>query len=877
MFSRLRSWMTSRWPNRAERDLRDELAVHLEGERDRLIARGLDPAEAERQARIRFGAFTAAAEACRDERRFHRLAGLGREGRVAFRSLRQRPVFALAVIGSLVLGIGGNVAVFTLMRAALWRPLPVAHPDEIVQIQRGRTNGAFSYVLFQQLRDAGRADARIIAVTTPRRHKFGVDVASRERVIGSAASADLFDVAGVPPAIGRVFNAADEQPSAERVAVLSHRFWMARFQADPAVVGMLVYYDEAPVRVIGVAADRFAGLDAERPVDVWLPVTADLPAGWLTSPNVYWLTLFARVRPDVNVASVRAQLDAVFQAHYQKEILPGLPPRFRAQVSDQSIQLRPAASGVALSGRRYENQLRVLAAIFVCVFLICCANVASLVRARNERRRDEFALRRALGAGRLQILRQLLVEGVLLAGVATIGGLLLAPWIARRLVHLALGDRGVFDLGLDVWIAGIAAALGAIATVVAITWPAWRASLDRAATGWRRVTGRVVAGRVTVAVQLAIVLVLLVVAGLSLSTMQRLARTELGFDPRSVTTIDVSFPKNAAPDVVIAAFDVLRDSLSRQPGVEAVTYAFPSVYDTGGSSMGIVPAGYAAAPGEDTQAGVIDAGPDFFDVLGIRVTGGRVFDRDDIRSQAHVVVVNERFVRKYFGREQPVGRAVNIPTPAGPSAATIVGVVADVRHYGVKSDPWPMVYRPAQGSASSSLIVRMRDHADGVSFLRSAIDAAGTPAQVETVAPLEDAVTGMVNEERMLGLLSTVIASIALGLAALGLYGIVAYGASCRRAEFGIRLALGARRWEIQRLVLRQTMLAIGSGVVAGMAGAVVTARVMKHVLDETPTLDWQMVGVASAVLIAIALVAAWLPAWRAASVDPATILRAES
>jgi ABC-type antimicrobial peptide transport system permease subunit len=292
--------------------------------------------------------------------------------------------------------------------------------------------------------------------------------------------------------------------------------------------------------------------------------------------------------------------------------------------------------------------------------------------------------------------------------------------------------------------------------------------------------------------------------------------------------------------------------------------------------MGIVPAGYTAALGEDTQAGVIDAGPDFFDVLGIRVIGGRVFDRDDIRSHANVVVVNERFVRKYFGREQPIGRVVNIPTPAGPSPAAIIGVVADVRHYGVKSDPWPMVYRPAPGSASSSLIVRMRDRASGAAVLRSAIDATGTLAQVETVTPLEDAVTGMISEERMLGLLSAAIASIALGLAALGLYGIVAYGASCRRAEFGIRLALGARRWEIQRLVLRQTTMAIAIGVTTGIAGAVAAARVMKRFLDESAALDWQMVVGAAVMLVAIALFAAWLPAWRAARVDPATILRAE-
>jgi putative ABC transport system permease protein len=884
LWFRLRSLFGS---TRADRDLADELQFHLDCEQGKLAERGIDRAEAHRQARVAFGPFSAVADACRDARGVASLTDTAKDVRYAVRSLRRSPVFALTVAGSLMLGIGANVTVFTLMRAALWRPLPISHPEEIVHLRRANPANAdgressFSYVLFQELREAAGPAAHIIAKRSASRHKFGTDSDSKERVTGEAVSDDFFAVLGVVPAAGRLLAPGDDGvPAGRHVAVLSHGFWSTRFGSNPTVVGRTIYYDESPYTVVGVAVQGFDGVDAERPVQVWIPVTADteIEPVWLRSSSFYWLTLMARLPPSTNPQALQATLDARFRSHIERELLRGLSGRFRAMVGGEHVLLRPAAAGLSTTGRRYEPQLRIIAAIALCVFLICCANVANLVRARNERRREEFALRRALGASGARIFRQLLVEGLLLGSTGAVGGLFVAPWIASRLLALVPASQPLgLDLRIDPAIVAVAIALGLASALLAITLPAWRRGMSSALGTGTRVSRPLVVNRATVAIQLAVVLVLLVVAGLSLTMLRRLSSIDLGFDPEAVVSVELSFPKGTPPARSSGAFETVRQQLEQAYAIESSSYAFPSVYDIGGSSMGIVPNGHVPAPGEDTDAGTITIGPGFFATLHIPVHQGRDFNRSDIGGPP-VVIVNETFARKYFRDRTPLGEQVRIPGRPQPIISTIVGVVADVRHYGVRSDPWPMVYRPGAiaNFPAARLLVRLRDSIAGLTILRSAVESADATAQIETIRPLADAVTAMVSQERLLAILSSVVGIVALLLAALGLYGIVGYGVTCRRTEFGIRLALGARRADIQRLVLRETMGIVLFGGLTGVAGAFAAARLMGRLVSGAPALDWRLLLAATLGLVVAAVVAGWIPASRAARTDPSLTLRAE-
>jgi predicted permease len=880
---KVRAWWGG---GRLEAGMAEEIRAHLERLEATHRDAGLSSQDARYAALRQFGNVAGIQERAREVWRFRFLERVIQDLRYSSRSLRGSPAFALAVVGSLVLGMGANVTLLTVMRAALWRPLPVTHPEQLVHVRRtnpaspsGRES-SFSYVLFQQLRQVAGPAAQVIAKTSPGLRKFGLDPSSRERILGEAVSEDFFTVLGVRPAAGRVFVAGDDAPrGGERVAVLSERFWRSRFNADPAVVGRTVYYDESPFTIVGVAATGFDGVDTERRVQVWIPVTADVAITpvWLRDPSFYWLTLFARLSSTANGPGLQAALDARFRAHLEAEVLPDLSPRFRSIFGGERLLLRPAKAGLATTGRRYEPQLRVLGGVALCLFLICCANVASLARARNARRRDELALRRALGAGGGRILQQLLVEASLLGLLGTVGSLLAAPWIAGALIGLLPADLPLaIDLGPDLAIFAAAVALGTAATVLAITLPAWRERAGRTALpGSGRSTGRAVVSQATIAVQLATVLVLLVVAGLNLGALRRLNATELGFHPAPVMSVELSFPKGTPDARVSAALEAARTRLDASAGIEATSYAFPSVYDTGGWSMAAVPVDHVPAPGEDTQAGILAVGPGFFSTLQIPVRQGRTFASADLAAASPIVIVNETFARRYFAGRTAVGQAVRIPGHPEPTLATIVGVVGDVRHYGVRDEAWPMVYRPG-GVPGARLLVRAREPAPAASMVRSALAAVDPAIQIETVRPLEEAVASMLSRERLLAVLSSVVAAIAMTLAALGLYGIVTYGVTCRRTEFGVRLALGAQRAHVRRLVLSGTLKLVAFGLVSGIPAAALASRVVSRIVPDGPGIDWPLMSGAALALASAMILAAWIPARRAARIDPASTLRYE-
>jgi predicted permease len=862
--------------------VREELSEHLRLLTEEYARKGFTMDEARRLAMLKLGAGEPTTEAWRDEQRLRPLEDAWRDARLAVRQAVFAPVFTLAVVGSLVLGLGATVTIYTVMRAALWRPADgVVRPEQIVHLVRttpndpARTELTSSYALFQELREAASpAATRVVAKATAGRHKFGVTPESRERVTGEAVSDEFFAVLGVSPIAGRLFVSGDDRPTGgDRVVVLSHRFWTARFQGDPNVVGRAVYYDEVPFTILGVAAERFEGIDAERSIDVWIPITADpaIPPDRLRKPSSFWLTMLARVSPETSTAAVQSTLNQRFRAHLEAHVLPGLPARFADVFANQQLQIRPAPAGLSTTGRQYELQLRILLCLALSILLICCANVANLVRARNEHRAPEFALRRALGAGRSRLIRQVVVEGVLLTGAGACGAMLLAPVAGRWLMRLVGTPDLALDLTPDLSI-GIFASCLVVASALAIfLWPAWQLVTASHELTSARVSRRLRAGKIIVASQVATVMVLLVVTGLALVMLRRLDAVPLGFDPTSVWSVELSFSKQRSTSERTATLERLRRALQDSEGVDVVSYAYPMVYGVGGWSMGIVPEGYVPAPGEDTEVGVLAVGPGFFATLRVPIEQGRVFESADAAGSSNGVVVNAAFARRYFPNRTALGQSIRMPAPV-PGIRQIIGVVGDVRHYGVRSEPWPMVYQPGPNPASS-LLVRVSDARAPLAVLTSAVEAEGD-AQIDAVRPLSEAVAVLVGRERMLARLSTTVAAVTLLLAALGLYGLVAFAVSCRRAEFGIRLALGALPADVRRLVIREAAVVVAVGVGTGLALSSLASRLLGGVIHDAPPLELPTLIAAIVCMTAVALVAAWLPAWRAGRTDPTTTLR---
>jgi predicted permease len=871
---------------RREADMAEEMRAHLE----RLTAAnrnaGMSPDQARTSAMRQFGNVASIQERARDERRFRTLEILIRDLHYAARRLRHNRVFALTAILSLALGIGANTAVFTLLHASLWKLLPVEDPDQIVHLLRSKPGSglegefAYSYVLFRELSKAARPFGEVIAKTSFGLRKFGVDGDSSERVVGEAVSANFFSALRVKPAIGRVLQPQDDNRlGGERVAVLSHAFWTRRFQSSPSVLGKTIQYKETPYTVVGVAQPGFIGLEAETSIDVWVPITADAERAWLTNAHTSWLTVLMRLRSGINPPQVQGILDTVFRAHAAREVLPTLPPHFKPILESQHLTVRSASSGLSSMGRRYERPLQLLMAIVALVLLISCANVANLVMARNEARQHEIALRLAIGASRVRIVSQLLIESLLLAVLGAVCGLAVAVWACGLLLSLLPEPRVplAFNLRPDLTVLGFTTAV-AMATAIlfglAPALRAYRASRNRTLNSSRRTTGRSLAGRTLVAGQLAVSLVLLIGAGLFLETIGNLKAIDLGFSPQRLVTFEASFPRGTPAEHVRQTYEQIQERLESRPGVIAVSYSWPGIYEGGGWSSPVEVEGRRAAPGEDNEAAVMAVGPGFFQTIGLALRHGRDFNGGD-QSGPPVAVVNESLAKRHFGETSPVGRRIRLPGRE-PELREIVGVVRDARHYGARGRLWPMVYLP-QVMQDSFLVVRSTVDAQLLGpFIRETALAVNSAAQIERIQQVDDLVDRSFSSERLIATLSTSFAVLAAVLAAIGLYGVMAYSLARRTSELGVRMALGAQRSDILWLVFRETGRVLIAGGAIGVAGALASTQLVSSVLYGVKATDGVVFLGATSVLAAVALVAAFLLARRASLIDPMTALRYE-
>jgi len=860
-----------------------ELEFHLAMRRRELMARGMSESEARRAALDRFGDLKRARHQCRAighqrEQRMRLLQYLSELRQDAAFSLRQMiatPGFTLVAVLTLALGIGATTAIFSAVNAVVLRPLPVAEPDRIVEIHevwRGEGRGAVSAGNFVDMAAAQSAFQSITA-TTPVSMTLARDEGA-ERIVGVRASAGFFDVFGAQPMLGRVFTAAEDEPGRDQVVVLSHRFWTRQFGADRSILGRQITLDARPYTVIGVMPASFDfTADAEA---LWAPIAFD--AERKAMHDEHFLDVYARLRPGVSLDQASQQLHT---------IAADLRARFPQDDADRELSATPLMQIFVGDSR---ERLFVLLGAVAFVLLIACGNVSNLLLARGAARGRELAVRSALGAGQGRLVRQLFTESLVLGVTSAIVGVALAWGLIRLLIAYAPpGVPRIEQAQLDGTALAFAALLAVVASVVFGLVPAWRASktdinttLKEAVRGAGARGARDLVRSALIAAEVALALVLLVGAGLLIRSALETQRVPLGFNAKGVFSGRISLPALKYPTAasLLQATQAIQDGVAALPGVTVASLA-SNVPGVGTFSNGLVPEGEAEELRNVRQSMARFVMPGYFEAMGLPIVKGRGFQPSDREGSPLVMVINQTLAQRLWPNQDPIGRRVNGSSGKGPKV--VVGVVADVRFEGPAGPVDPEFYQPiaqidevAWNWMRRSLFVVARTGGDPGALapgVRRAISGVDSAVPLYSVRTMEERMSVTLETARFNTMLLVTLGAVGLLLAAVGIYGVIAYFATQRTAEIGIRLALGASRGNVLKLVVRQAALPVGAGVVLGALGAAFASRAIATQLVNVRANDPVTFLAVAAVLALIALLAALIPARRAAALDPTIAL----
>jgi predicted permease len=859
------------------------------------------------------GAIEPLKEECRDARGISVFETTLRDLQYAARQLRKSPGFAAVVILSLALGIGANTAIFTLIDSVLLRSLPVAEPATLHFVARYQDRGTqpiygYGHEEFRRLRAANPVFSDVAAYATTRLN-VSIDGGTEPTAEGHLVSGTYFPLLGVGAAAGRTIGPQDdEQPNGHPVAVLSFNYWKRRFGLDPAVVGRTISLSGRPFTIVGVSPPEFFGLEVGRAADIFVPVMMQpsvMPAAenWLGASILrsFWLTIVGRLRGDVTPEQAAGALSAL-------DVLDPLwtKPRSPAEQSrriSETLGVTPAATGLSSLRQQYSQPLFVLMGVVGVVLLIACANVATLILARGTARGPELSVRLALGAGRWRLFGQLFVENVLLALIGGACGLLLARWATALLVAFMSTGRTpiVLDLAPDPRILGFTAAISILTGILCGLMPAFRATRVDVIAGLRR-QGRdqsgggnwVRPGKTLVVSQVALCVLLLFGAGLFVRSLQNIDAQDDGFNRDRVHIIRLE-PRGSDQRSVAGASErldgIYRDLIRRVESIEGVRSA--SLAHFGPTT----PVGYSEplqlSSGDTPRIPRMMVYPGYFETMGIGLVAGRdLEDRDLSAGASGAILVNEAFLRRYTNGENPIGKRFayregrSRENPAGVERfREVVGVVKDTRYANLKEAPTPLIYQPFlqtnTGRGQMTLHVRATGvSAEVVARIRDAVQAIDRDMPLFALQTLAAHVDAALGRERLVATLSTVFALLALVLAGVGLYGLMAFSVVRRTNEMGLRMALGAARHRVIALVMWEALLLVAVGLAVGIPAALVAGRVVGSSLSGllfglTATDPLTMAG-AIAVLTIAAGAATYLPAYRAARVDPMIALRSE-
>jgi putative ABC transport system permease protein len=868
---------------RLERDLEEEMRFHTDRKAEAYRDAGMSAEEARYAARRRFGNELLMREAAREAWSWRWLDGLARDVRYGLRALGHSPGFTAVAVLTLALGLGANTAIFAVLYNVALRPLPYPGADRLVKVyltadmdRRGPRDIAFSYPKFQDLKRANTVFDSMAAYAL--RSYTIMAPGPAELVRGEIASASYFSMTGFAPAMGRAFlPEEDGERGAQTVVILGDGLWRSRFGADPAVIGKELRIDGRTFYVVGVAPPGARG-DSGR-AEFWLPLST-ASAGDLTSRHQHWLQAIARLKPGVTMTQATTEVRAIMRRLEDQQ--PSRPGIWDANaVSLAESKINPALS----------KGLVALYAAAGFVLLIACANLANLTMARMVGRQREIAVRVAIGAGRGSLIRQVLVENVLLSIGGGAAGALLAAWSMKLMALLRpdadLGAWPAYMWQLDAhamrltvpalafsvtlsFAAGILFGLAPALRVSrgdindALRGGVLRGSQPRRAAGFRSV---LLAG------QMALVVVLLVSAGVMIRTFVRLMETPLGVQTKNVLTFQIGLPyekyKGAAGRQF---FDRLMTQVSGLPGVQAVTIS----QDLPGLQRNMVTSvnGLDSRPVEQEYIGGRWVDPGFFELLRIPILSGRAFVEQD-RQGPPVAILSERAARALFPGQDPIGHSIK----AMGTKREIVGVAAEV-HYEQQRQPLAIVgdmyAAPAQTGGGYVILRAARNPIALLPAVRKIVADLDPEIPVQGARTMEDNMALVHSYERFSTVLLGAFAALALGLAAVGIYGVFSHAVAARTREFGIRLATGARGGDILRLVLRESALLCIAGLAVGLPAALAAARALGSMISGAAAEDPWTYATAAAVLAGVALAASYIPARRAARVDPLQALRCE-
>jgi putative ABC transport system permease protein len=872
-------------------DLREEIETHRALRQDALERNGLAPEDAVHASRRALGNVALAVDDARDVWAIRTLDSVWHDVRAALRGLRKSPGFALVAIGTLALGIGANTALFSIFSSLILRPLPVRDPASLALL----TNGSWSYPIWEEIRtrEAELFDGAF--AWSPQRFDLSASGQS-DPVDGAYVSGRLFDVLGVKAIRGRMITPADDGGAAPDgpVAVISHRLWRQRFAGATDVVGRRLTVQRVPFTIVGVMPPGFFGPDVGRMTDVMLPFAAEpLIRGQesrLASKGSWWLQIMVRLKPGRGIEQANAALRVA-----QPQIIEGA-----SRTLTEPLTLAPSATGNSSLRRRFETPLFAMVVAVGLVLLVACANIASLLLARALARRRELSVRLALGSSRWRIARLLFVESLIVAVTGAAFGLVFAKWSSALLVQqLSTWQSTVsLDLALDWRVLGFTAALACVSAITAGVAPV---------VGLRSVTpggalqeaGRGIAGdrrfsvrSALVVAQIAVSLVLVVAAGLFLRTFASLNQLPLGFVPEPLLVAELNLQASGRPPEERAArVERLRAAAAAVPGVRSASVSAIRLLTGGGWSSGLVAIGDGPMSRSRPSLWLNATTPGWFQTMGIPLRAGRDFEAGDRVGSHPVAIVNEAFVRRYLPGEQPIGQRVRLAfDPLGfnreigvgqQSRHEIVGVVGDAVYTTPREGMLATMYVPVAQRAPETfwpaVLLTINAAPGRRAIVEHDVAAAlrrADPTVAFTFGTFDQLVEATATQERLIAMLSAFFGGLALLLAAVGLYGVVSHAVRARQTEIGVRMALGAAPSSIVRLLFQRVGILIAAGLAFGLAGSIWAARFVEALLFHLEPRDPLTFAGAAAVLVAVGVLAAWMPARRAARLDPAMVLR---
>jgi len=801
--------------------------------------------------------------------------------RYGFRLMVRRPTFTIIAVATLALGIGANTAIFSVVNAVLMRTLPYQEPERLVALwetsaQPGQEVNDRNEVAMGNFLDwRAQVDAfdEIAALTYSNVNLTGV--AEPERIQGAVVTTNLFSTLGVQPAIGHAFVAEDEKPDSQRTVIVSHGLWQHRFGSDPEFIGKTLTLNGNPVVVVGIMPPAFdLEFPITRQVDMWMPMRI---AASNSDRQSHYLYVLGRLKRGVTLEQAQAGMN-VLASQLQQQY-----PKTNSGRGANIVSLHQQLVG------KVQPYLRLLFAAVGFVLLIACANVASLMLARVTARHKEVAIRMAIGASRWRVVRQLLIESILLSSVSGLAGLLIAYWGTDLLVAMAptevprLGEVGlrapvfVWTLAVSMingLVFGLAPALGA-------SKPDLNESLKEggrtaAATGRSRMRNLLVVS------ELALALVLLIGAGLMIRSFARLQNVSPGFDPKNLLTMNISLPRQKYGEnaTISSFFNRLLEAVGSVPGVEAVGGIDPLPLGGSDGTTGFVVEGAPSrAVGDRPEVGERTITSQYFDAMRIPVLKGRAFSESDREDAPRVVIINEALAQRFWPDEEAIGKRLGFRAKEPQIWHEVVGIVGNVKHRSLDADPKPELYFPYSQYPGTFMTLVARTASDPVNAIpaiRNQVLALDADQPVFDIKTMNERLSKSIAVSRFIMLMLVAFAGLSTLLAAVGIYGLMAYTVAQRTHEIGVRMALGAEASDVVKLVLRQGLKLVVAGVGLGVAGALALTRLMQSMLFNLSPTDPLTFTVISAILAGVALAACFLPARRATKVDPMVALRYE-